>query len=107
MLKKGFEDILLNFNKPDVKMISNGLQNFDGYKIPTHEIHEEKDKVVVTLEMPGIGKENIRIEQDKKNITIIAEKEELKYRKAIKLNFDPKSNEITANNGIISIEFKK
>lgn len=107
-VEKGFGKHLLGTEHPEVKMLSGGsTQDANGFKIPTHEIHEEKEKAVVTLEMPGIGKKNIKIEQDKKNVTITAEKDELKYKKTIKLNFEPKLNEITANNGIISIEFRK
>jgi HSP20 family molecular chaperone IbpA len=60
-----------------------------------------------TLEMPGLGQDDIKVEIKDKKATIIGEKGDLKYKKTLRIPFEPKNHEITADNGLISIKLLK
>jgi len=77
------------------------------YRYPDGEIQSGQNIAIITLEMPGISKEDVKVEIDQKDTIITAVKGELKYRRKFSLKFIPKEYDILANNGIIEITFKK
>ncbi|MHA1339552.1 MAG: Hsp20/alpha crystallin family protein [Promethearchaeota archaeon] len=101
----------LSSNDFDVKMLEPGegeeLESNEEYRYPDGEIQSGNSNAIVTLEMPGVGKDDVKIDIDGKKVTIIGEKGDIKYKRKFTLKFEPSEHEITANNGIIEITFKK
>ncbi|MCD6503342.1 MAG: Hsp20/alpha crystallin family protein [Thermoplasmata archaeon] len=77
---------------------------------PLVEIVEDKDKVYVTVELPGVDKDKIDLEvMDGNKLLIKAEGENRKYKKVLELpaDVDPDSIKATYKNGILDIIIKK
>ena len=74
---------------------------------PSIDVVEDKEKTLYTIEMPGIGKDNIKYEIKNKSVVINAENNGIKYDKTIYSDFKPKKVEIEANNGIITFTLWK
>jgi len=86
------------------------IENKEGKEIivPFTDVINENNYTTITLEMPGIGVDQIKTHYNDSEIQIEAEYDAKKYQKSVKLNFKPKENpKITANNGIITIEIEK
>lgn len=60
-----------------------------------------------TLEMPGLTKEDMKVEIKDKRAIITGEKGDITYKKILRIPFEPKSHEIAADNGLITIKFLK
>lgn len=69
---------------------------------------DQNNKVSVIAEMPGVSKENIKIEATEDSVHIHAEEGERKYDTTIQLEvpIDPNSAKATFNNGVLQIDFK-
>jgi len=69
----------------------------------------ENDKgSIITVEMPGIGVDQVKIDTQGTKVKINAKYGDKKYYKSLNLAFKPsKKPNISANNGIITIEFLK
>jgi len=67
----------------------------------------EESSKKFTIEMPGIGKDDIDVNLASNNVSVIAKKGNLKYKKEFLLNFKPEGYEISADNGLIEVEFFK
>ncbi len=85
-----------------------------GFKIteerePIVDVFDEKDHILVVVELPGVSKESIKLELKGDILTLEAGDEKRKYSKEIllpaKVNFE--SREETFKNGILEIKFKK
>jgi HSP20 family molecular chaperone IbpA len=77
-------------------------------KIPFSDVQDHGKSATVMLEMPGIGKEDVKVGIKGHDVNVTATNSDIKYHKTFKLNFKPSDDfEITATNGIISIELKK
>jgi len=83
-------------------------ENETGLIIPFTDVIDTKENVKITLEMPGISADLIKVQKDQNKIDISAETSTKKYHKRLtlksKITGDPK---ISANNGIITIEYNK
>jgi len=80
----------------------------EGYSVPFTDIQDSTKGATAILEMPGIGKEHIKLEMKDNKVIMTAVNGNIKYRKVMRLGFTPaKDPEISANNGIIQIVFKK
>ena len=81
----------------------------EGVREPLMDIIDEKDKVVVTIEVPGVDKKDIDLQVDDNTLYINAKKDgKDKYHKEIKLP-DGVTDDITATykNGVLDVEIKK
>jgi HSP20 family molecular chaperone IbpA len=83
----------------------------DDFRTPFSEIQEDKEKgeIVITLEMPGVSKEDIDVHVDEESITIEAEGESRKYRRSYSFGaqLDPVKTQASFTNGILEITLKK
>jgi len=80
----------------------------EGYSVPFTDIQDNDKGSTAILEMPGIGKEHIKLEMKENKVIMTAVNGDIKYRKVMRLGFIPaKDPEMSANNGIIQIIFKK
>lgn len=72
---------------------------------PMTDFSEDKEKVYVTIELPGVSKENIDLKISEKNITLDAKEEDRKYHKSVDLKYRIKTESATAKfkNGILDI----
>ena len=74
---------------------------------PFTDIQNHEKGATLTLEMPGIGQEDVKVDIDKDKVIISANHGNLNYRKQAQLGFKPKNApHITAINGIITLEFE-
>ncbi|HEY4934000.1 MAG TPA: Hsp20/alpha crystallin family protein [Terriglobales bacterium] len=76
---------------------------------PMVDVFEEEDHILVLAELPGIGKDDIKVEVKDDVLTIVAERGEKKYRKEVLLPcFVPKAKmQVTCNNGVLEIKCPK
>ena len=65
---------------------------------------EESSKKFI-IEMPGIGKDDIEVKIASNKVSITGKSGKLSYKREFHLNFKPENYEISANNGLIEIEF--
>lgn len=72
---------------------------------PAVDVFEERDHVLVVVEMPGIGAEDVRLEVKDDLLTIIAEKGEKKYRKEVLLpgSFPLEKMRMSCANGMLEV----
>lgn len=73
---------------------------------PVVDVFEEKDFTLVVAEMPGISTKDVKLEVKDDLITIIAEKQDKKYRKEILLPraYPREKMLMSCNNGILEIK---
>jgi HSP20 family protein len=76
---------------------------------PMVDIFEEDDHLLVVGELPGIGKEDVRIDVKDDVLTISAEKGDKKYRKEVLLprSVSKEKMQVSCNNGILEIKCPK
>lgn len=72
---------------------------------PITDITEDKDKVYITYELPGIDKENIELRSSERNITIEVKEGPRKYYKSINFPYELKPDSTRAKfiNGILDV----
>ncbi|MHA1871671.1 MAG: Hsp20/alpha crystallin family protein [Promethearchaeota archaeon] len=77
--------------------------------IPITEVNMSDKDAVITMDIPGAGKDDVEFKFDKNIVTVIAKGRSKKYKKKIKLNFepDPKSLEYFVQNGVLEFNLKK
>lgn len=96
-----------------------------GFRAPLSDIEDKGDSIVVRAELPGMKKEDVKIEVDKDSVSIRAERkaatEEKKknyyycersysgYRRsfALPVEIDPDSVDAEYKDGILSVSMKK
>ncbi len=73
---------------------------------PVVDVFEEKDFTLVVAEMPGISTRDVKLEVKDDLLTIIAEKQDKKYRKEILLPraYPREKMQMSCNNGILEIK---
>ena len=110
-IQKRFGNHLLGLSDGKPKMLgldSGENHTNDGYKTPFMEIIEEENHIEIVLEMPGIGESDLTIDKNGKSIIISGENGDIKYKREVKLDFEPKEKIIAReNHGIITITIKK
>lgn len=76
---------------------------------PMVDIFEEDDHLLVLAELPGIGKDDVRIDLEDDVLTISAEKKDKKYRKEVLLprSVSKEKMQISCNNGVLEIRCPK
>ncbi|HEY5177529.1 MAG TPA: Hsp20/alpha crystallin family protein [Terriglobales bacterium] len=76
---------------------------------PMVDVFEEEDHLLVLAELPGIGKDDIKVDLKDDVLTITAERGEKKYRKEVLLPCCvPKSKmQVNCNNGVLEIKCPK
>jgi HSP20 family protein len=76
---------------------------------PPVDVFEEAEHVLVVVEMPGIGEEDLRLELRDDILAIAAEKGSKKYRKEVLLpsSFDPGAMSHSCRNGVLEIKLTR
>ena len=76
---------------------------------PMVDVFEEEDHLLVLAELPGIGKDDIKVDLKDDVLTITAERGDKKYRKEVLLPCSvPKTKmQVTCNNGVLEIKCPK
>ena len=76
---------------------------------PMVDVFEEKDHLLVLAELPGISKDDVRIDLEDDVLTISAEKKDKKYRKEVLLprSVSKEKMQVSCNNGVLEIKFLK
>jgi HSP20 family protein len=89
--------------------IKSGRTEVQEVREPVVDVFEEVDHLLVQAELPGISKEDVRIETKKDVLTISAERGDRKYRKEVLLPRDVslEKMQISCNNGILEIKCLK
>jgi HSP20 family protein len=94
----------------NVKPSGRQLIDQSGAREPLIDIaHNEKDGIVtITAEMPGVSKEDIKVNVSETNVSIHAEKGAKKYHADIPIEYmlDDKTTKATYANGILELRMK-
>ena len=88
---------------------NSGKMTVDEVREPMVDVFDEEKYVLVVVEMPGAGEEDIRLSLKEDVLSIVAEKGEKKYRKEVLLpeSFAPEKMSHTCHNGVLEIRFTK
>lgn len=80
-----------------------------GVREPLTDINEDKDKIYVTFELPGIDKSDIDLNVGEKNITLSVTRGPRKYYKNINVDYKlvPDSTSAKFVNGILDVVISK
>jgi len=86
-----------------------GKITVDEVREPMADVFDEEKYVLVVVEMPGVGEEDIRLSLKDDVLDIVAEKGEKKYRKEVLLpeTFAPETMSHTCHSGVLEIRFTK
>jgi HSP20 family protein len=89
--------------------IKSGRTEVQEVREPMVDVFEEEDHLLVLAELPGISKDDVRIEAKDDVLTISAERGDRKYRKEVLLprNVSLEKMQISCNNGILEIKCLK
>ena len=94
----------------NVKPVAKGLVEQRGVRQPLVDsvLDEKENTLRITAEMPGINKEDIKLNVTDQYVTIHAEKEDKKYHADIPVNveLDESSAKASYTNGILELKIK-
>ena len=95
--------------KPSVQIFGNNPVRRDGFRSPINEqILDEKDGLLrIILEMPGVEKEDIKVDATEETAAVTAERGEKRYRSELDLKapVSPESGKAEYKNGMLEISF--
>jgi HSP20 family protein len=89
--------------------ISEGKHTISDEREPLTDVIEGVEDVSITVELPGVEKNNIDLNVTENSLEILVDDSERKYHKAIELpcNVIPEKSNATYNNGILDINMKR
>jgi len=98
-------------NKPQVKPNpGKGLPNVvSDEREPITDVIEERERIAITMELPGVEKEDIQLNMTEQELEISVDNERRKYHKRVHLptKVDPKTTKATYKNGILDVTVQK
>jgi HSP20 family protein len=99
-------------NKPQVKPAPGGKgipSVVSDEREPLTDVIEDTTQVSITVEMPGVTKEDIGLHMTEESLEISVDTEKRKYHKRVKLptKVQPKTTKATYNNGVLDVTVKK
>lgn len=106
-IQSRFGKQLADVSDRKIKMLSEGDQKDKVFRRPVTKLEYGEDSVIATIQMPGIGKENISIATDGEYVTITGENGDLRYKKKLALKFNAGDVDIAASNGIATLTIQK
>jgi HSP20 family protein len=76
---------------------------------PLVDIHEEDDCVLVLVELPGVAKENVKLNVADSRLSLLAERGKTTYRKEVDLPKDCSVEHMNweCSNGILKVRFER
>ncbi|MDG7016240.1 MAG: Hsp20/alpha crystallin family protein [Nitrososphaerota archaeon] len=93
--------------KPSVQIFGNNPVRRDGFRAPINEqvVDEKNGLLRIILEMPGVEKEDIRVETTEESAVITAERGEKHYRAELSLKapVESESGKAEYKNGMLEI----
>ncbi len=105
----GFSFNLGPQGKPSVQIFGDNPARRDGFRSPISEqiVDDKNSTLRLLLEMPGVEKQDIKIETTDETAVITAEKDSKKYRAQVNLNseVEPDSGKAEYKNGILESSF--
>jgi len=100
-------------NKPSVKAPAAGgtglpVINTDERE-PLTDVIEEDGRIAITMELPGVSRDDIDLKMEESELEISVDNERRKYHKRVKLpsKVDPKTTKATYTNGILDVTVAK
>jgi HSP20 family protein len=89
--------------------IKSGRTEVQEVREPMVDVFEEDDHLLVLVELPGIDKEDVRIDLKDDVLTISAERGDKKYRKEVLLprSVSKEKMQVSCNKGILEIKCPK
>jgi HSP20 family protein len=99
-------------NKPQVKPAASGKgipHVVSDEREPLTDVIEERDHIAITMELPGVEKQDINVHVTDDELEISVDNDRRKYHKRVRLptKVDPKTTKATYNNGILDVTVKK
>jgi len=95
--------------KPSMQIFGNNPIRGDGSRSPINEqvVDEKNGMLRVILEMPGVQKEDIKVEATEESAVVTAEREDRRYRAELSLKapIRPESGKAEYKNGMLEISF--
>ncbi len=105
----GFSFNLGPEGKPSLQVFGDSPTRHDGFRAPINEqVVDEKNGILrILLEMPGVEKEDIKVESTEDTAQITAENADKKYRAELELKVPvkPESGKAEYKNGMLEISF--
>lgn len=96
--------------RPPKRLESGELEKYEvAEREPLTDVIECDDSISITLEIPGVEKEDIELNVEEDKVAINVDTAERKYFKEIplKIKVDPKTSKATYKNGVLDIILKK
>lgn len=100
--------------KPEYKEFGNIPREYSElpsseYREPITDIQKREDETDITLEVPGVSKEDITLEHNENVLIIRVDKEGRKYYKEVNLDSEvlPENVKATYSNGVLDVVVKK
>lgn len=110
----GFSMFVGPNGKPVIREFGNVHQSRLGPKIreerePLVDVMEEDKDVVVVAELPGVDRDDIKLQATEDHLTVSVDAPRRKYRKELRLpaSIDPKSARASYKNGVLEVRLKK
>lgn len=97
-------------NKPHVDTEEGGVPQFRAdEREPLTDVIEEDGAIAITMELPGVQKEDIEVRMTEEQLEIGVDTEARKYHKRVKLpaKVDPSTTKATYNNGVLDVTVQK
>lgn len=100
-----------NVERPVVQTtdVSDKLVEGIGSREPLTDVIETGDSIAITVEIPGVEKDDVNLEVNEDSLNISVDTAERRYFKEVELpsNVEPGSAKATYNNGVLDITLKK
>lgn len=99
--------------RPRIQEFGNTLppqaEEVPGRREPLTDIIEEKDRVRIIVELPGVDKEDIQLNAEDRTLDIEVDREDRKFYKQVELPcaIDPEGAEANYKNGVLEIVLKR
>jgi HSP20 family protein len=94
----------------NIRPAAKGLIEKTGVREPLIDtsIDEKNNTLVITAEMPGVTKEDVKVNIHENYVSIHAEKDDKKYHSDIPINseLESKSAQATYSNGILELKIR-
>ncbi len=102
--------VIQQFGNTIPKSIGDSAERSEGFaREPLTDVMESEDGITITVELPGVSKEDIDLTVTRDTVTIKVDTASRKYYKEIPLSaeIDEKNVKATYNNGVLDITLKK
>jgi HSP20 family protein len=108
----GFSMRVGSDGKPRIEEFGNAppeVSGEEGAREPLTDIIEEKERIRVIVELPGVERDDIQLHVEDRLLDISVDREDRKFSKELELPsaVDPDSAEATYKNGVLEVTLKR